>query len=65
MEVSEESDSHIDDSETVDALPGSCRDAPHDAWPEVHKVRRADDDELCRAGTFRIWTGVPVPSNTI
>jgi hypothetical protein len=57
MEVSDKSDSHIDDGETLDALLGSCRDAPHDARPEVDKVRRAVDDDRGRGtGTFRIWT---------
>jgi len=48
MKVSQESDSHIDDGETLDALLGSRRDAPHDARSEVEKVRRAVDDDRCR-----------------
>src|SRR5688500_4783301 len=57
MEVSDKSDSHIDDGETVDALLGRCRDAPHDPRAEVDQVRRPIDDDRCRrSGAFRIWT---------
>src|SRR5687767_15831617 len=57
MEVSEESDSHINDGETLDALLGRCRDAPYDARPEVDQVRRAVDHDRGRGTrTFRIWT---------
>jgi hypothetical protein len=57
MEVSEKSDSHVDDRETLDGLLGSCRDAPHDAGPEIDQVRRAVDDDRGRGtGSFWIWT---------
>src|SRR4051794_10843182 len=57
VKVSEKSDSHIDDGETLDAQLGRCRDTPHDPWPEVDEVRRPGDDDRCRGtGAFRIWS---------